>query len=418
MNQTLKLNNKATLVIDGQWYLRSRFSVIRKDNPTCTFTGDIQADRNLLMSKLTMDLCAEIRNCAELIDDIVIVADYSSWRKKVTTIVAPWDAASVDPTETYKSHRVYDESINWLETYKLLNDWGQLLESKFNIAYLKAYGAEGDDIIAIITKQLNAVGRNAIILATDGDMTQCSSSNENGTYTALYRKCAGTKKNYYKGFNMLITDDPLRDAIVNFEAPQSMFDFNPSASAIPTFMKQFFKEINAHQIPAFLFYKVLMGDGGDNVSEIMTRKGGKNNFHLKLNHIGDALNANCLAFDTLKIEHLYDKNVIEGVIEHLHKNFMKMLTYPAEYKEYYINKFVENRKLMFLDEREIPTNVTTAIKQVIADKASILANKALLSSMTSYVDVLSEIGVKNAISSSNTIADDFFNVFGQSKNIS
>ena len=400
-----KINQKAVFIVDGHWLARSRHAVLRKEH-TCTFTDNLEHDRQLYMSKLTMDLSAELRNCADLIDDVVIVHDYKSWRKSVKQMKAPWEDAEAALTE-YKGNREYDQAINWAELHKATYEWSKKLEQYFNVTTIKAYGAEGDDIMHIMSELYNKAGVNVILFSTDGDLTQLCKTNENGTYTALYKKKAGSKYNNYKSSNVLICNDNLADTIA-VEDPVDVFSYDPSMNSCKSFMMKHFDTFERHYIPAYVFYKCIMGDGGDNVKPLMQRSTASKTFRVKNTHIDSALSKLSMDWSSLTLDHLYDIQFVKTFSEILHSEFFgkHMLTLPDSHKQYYINKFIENRQLMYLSTKELPLNTLDSIKKSISDSIDIIKVKANVSRMYNFKEVLDNIGVKSQLNT--TSVDSFF----------
>jgi hypothetical protein len=400
-----KINSKAVLIVDGHWFARSRHAVLRKDNP-CTFTDTVEQDKQLYMSKLTMDLSAEIRNCTDLIDDIVIVHDYKSWRKDIKQLNAPWENPDAALTE-YKGNRVYDQEINWGVLHNTTHEWSKKLQQHFNVTTIKAYGAEGDDIMHILSELYNKAGVNVILYSTDGDLTQLCRTNENGTYTALYKKKAGTKHNNYRSTNVLICNDALANSIAA-QDPIDVFSYDPSANSCKTFMLNHFNDFERHYIPAYVFYKCIMGDAGDNVKPLMQRSTASKTFRVNVKHIDATLEKLSMNWSSLTLEHLYDIQFVKTFTTILHSEFFgkHMLTLPDSHKQYYINKFVENRQLVYLSTKEMPKSTLDSIKKSINDNIDTIKVKANVSAMYNYESVLEKLEIKAA---KVTAVDDFFN---------
>ena len=407
IKQSINLTSKkATLVIDGHWFARSRFAVLQKDNQI-SFKENVQADRDLFMAKLTQDLAAELRACQHGIDDVVIVHDYKSWRKNHTMLKAPWETESSG--ESYKGTRVYSEDVNWLEMYKCLIDWGALLEQHFSVLNLRAYGAEGDDLMFAVSNIFNNAGRNVVLFSTDGDLIQLCTTKDNGAYTALYKKKMGTKAEGYKSLNVLLCDQALHDALTT-ETASSVFDNGIGSTSPHSWFKEFFASFNSHDINAYLLNKICTGDAGDNVSPLMQRKSGDRTYKITSNILEKSLAKLNMSYDSLTHSHLYDAEFISRLTQVLHQDFMKMLTLPDEYKQFYINKFIENRHLMHLSKDEIPLQVQDSMKTAMQEKAHIIKEPTRLSGLMSANDALATMGVHYQYKNNNQ-SNDFFNNF-------
>lgn len=391
MSALININTPAKFIIDGHWYVRSRHAVVLKNNPECTFTENYERDKKTFWTKLTMDLMSDLRSVGNFVNDITIVSDYKSWRKDHKYIVAPWQSIE-QQVDSYKSNRTYSTEINWLQLYKAFDEWCLMLEQHFKIAYIKAYGAEGDDLMHVIKGIYNNAGQNVILYTTDGDSIQNCVVNENGSYTVQFKKQRGNKFNNFQTINTLICTDAFNDALKE-SVKIDMFSYEPGQQSAKESMQDFFKAVDTHNIPAFIFCKCIFGDGGDNVKPVMQKFTAKTAPVPKLKHLTAALEAINMTYDKLTFEHLYNVDFLNSVLAALHNNFMGMLTLPDNYKKYYLDKFIENRHLMYLNKFEMPKTVMTTIANQIAAKTSIFATNSNIFSMPSYIDVLRILGI-------------------------
>lgn len=391
------LDKPAKMLVDGHWFTRSRFSVIQRENPDCNFMVNIERDRNLFMSKLTMDFFAEVRNMGAIIDQVVIMSDYSSWRKSINFVKAPWDKPLLpgeDPA-SYKSQRVKAAEVNWNEVNRCFSDWALLMEKHYGIPYIKSYLAEGDDLMCLVSSIYNTAGQNVIIFSTDGDMGQLARVNENGTWTACYKKKVGNAKYGTKNENHLIARMSLIDEINHGTGPEfDLFSGNPNIDTQHDLYKKFFQQFIDIKPAAFLLEKIIEGDLKDNVLPTMVRFTPKTQQRPKTAHVEKALAGLGLSFDTVTIEHLYQRDFMEYVLRSVHDQMMKMSELPAEYMEYYINKFVENRKMLYLSDREIPMNVLSEAKKLIMSKAALFGQKTTILTEGHYNNCLITFGIK------------------------
>jgi hypothetical protein len=401
----IDLNKPSVLTIDGFWFVRSRYSIVLKNNPECTFMGNYERDKATLWQKLTMDLCAEVRNLGNIIDDITIVTDYNSWRKSHVYLTAPWSKLS-DDIDSYKSNRTYDTAIDWNAMYKAFDAWCVALEQHFKIAYIKSYGAEGDDLMHVIKTIYNKAGKNVILFSTDGDSIQNCDVTESGAFTIQYKKQPGNKHNNFQVTNKLICINAFAEAI-NSTTAVNIFDFEPGNVSIQDAMIAHFHNVETHSIPTFLFYKCIMGDGGDNVMPVMQRFTAKKQFSPKINHIEAVLEKHAMSYKDLTLDHLYDVPFIKSFVNTLHSEFMKMLTLPDNYAEYYVNKFIENRHLMYLSDKEIPMNVMESIRTSISAKIEFIKIKSTLNQVATYKDALQIMGITVESHASNDAFSNF-----------
>ena len=98
---------------------------------------------------------------------VVVCFDNASWRKQYYIENKPKDYGK----ETYKGHRVKDESIDWDKIFSLVNQVSEALKlySDFDIMSVKE--AEADDIIAILAKEYGKK-ETIWIVSSDKDFIQ------------------------------------------------------------------------------------------------------------------------------------------------------------------------------------------------------------------------------------------------------
>ncbi|WIC41506.1 hypothetical protein MA9V1_242 [Chryseobacterium phage MA9V-1] len=391
---SIQINKAAKFVVDGHWFSRSRFSVIGIENKDFTFTDNLARDRKLFMSKLTMDLFAELRNLGPLVDQVVIVSDYISWRKRVNFLKAPWDAPVLGEDPSYKSQRTYDSEVNWGEMHKCFSDWATLMQQHFNIPYQRSLGCEGDDWAYIISDIYMQAKQNVILFSTDGDMGQLCRTNDNGNYTALYKKKRKKVPGGWKSENHLIATDETIQAINNTHSQVDVFSYDPSFVAPYEHFPKHFQEFHDILPAAFLLHKIIEGDGKDNVSPLMVRKTAKTTQRPKSPQIHEALKEIGLDWNTVTFDHFYREDFINHMTTSMHNKVMKMVTLPEDYATFYKNKWVENRNLLHLSNKEIPVNVYDAARKEIQTNAKLFGEKTNILSSGHYKDVLAIIGVE------------------------
>ena len=111
-------------------------------------------------------------------NNIILCEDYQSWRKDIYT--------------EYKAQRqdIKDKSeINFSEVYEYLNELILDLSKNFPIITMKVNKAEGDDVIAVLTKYFATnILNDIIIVSTDKDFVQLLSYRTVKIYDPLKRK--------------------------------------------------------------------------------------------------------------------------------------------------------------------------------------------------------------------------------------
>ena len=119
-----------------------------------------------------------------------------------------------------------------------------------------------------------------------------------------------------------------------------------------------------------MFYKIVLGDAGDNVPELFAhmKKSGTKQCHLSIGSIYNVLkslgietdNAQPVDNETLRYmtQHdLYDEELIVKFCDAAYKSFMKTDSTPSQMLDWLVARFAENRTMVCLDEHCIPSNI-------------------------------------------------------------
>jgi 5'-3' exonuclease len=233
-------NSKLTLLIDGNWLLMSRLSVLQNrysdDEKLCK-------DLKLLMIRSINIVLKQFTD----IDNIIFVSDGGSWRNKIPI-----------PSflqEEYKGTRHPDESINWEMIFDSYEDFIAKLRAS-GITVCKEPNLEGDDWIWYWSDKLNSEGTNVMIWSRDKDLTQLVKIDKDCCFTICWSKDSG-----------VIT--------VHRDEEEMDFFFNEAYSVNEQLYHSIldkakdFKEINPHQV---VVDKIIRGDAGDNVLPIIVKK--------------------------------------------------------------------------------------------------------------------------------------------------
>lgn len=118
-------------------------------------------EEKVLYSELLPLLRTEIDRLRHLynFDNVYFISDSRiRWRKTIL--------------ETYKSNRVKDERIDWNKVYADFTIFKNEINGMKNIKTIEIDRAEGDDIIAYITKESNKEGYSNVIISADSDLHQ------------------------------------------------------------------------------------------------------------------------------------------------------------------------------------------------------------------------------------------------------
>ena len=179
------MQNKLTLVVDGNWLLMSRYFMKRD-----TFRMDLPDSVKENSSHQLADLMAQsisviLRQFRGSITNIIFVSDNRSWRKDYPMPLC------IESTDTYKGTRKNDETYDWKYIFKSISILSNNLKS-IGVTTSNVYGVEGDDWCWWWSRKLNSEGTNVILWTSDEDVKQLIQEDEDtGAFTAWYEKSKG-----------------------------------------------------------------------------------------------------------------------------------------------------------------------------------------------------------------------------------
>ena len=136
---------RINLLIDGNYMLHKSVFMLYSSK---TLYGDLDTLLHIEFEKL--------RNLYSFDNVFFLTDDRASWRKK-------------DFPE-YKGTREKDQTIDWTFVYKTYDEFKDRLREKINVKLIHVSQAEGDDLVAYITKESNKIGYSNLIISSDGDL--------------------------------------------------------------------------------------------------------------------------------------------------------------------------------------------------------------------------------------------------------
>lgn len=235
--------SKCTLIIDGNWLLMSRLSVLndryKDDLALCQ-------DLKILMLKSINLVLRQF----PIIDNIIFVSDGGSWR---TSIDIP-DYLKKDGVE-YKGTREKSEDINWELIFSEFENFMGVLAS-IGITISRELGLEGDDWCYHWSTFLNSENTNVIIWSKDKDLTQLVKTNKDSCFTAWWNKDSGA-------------------ILEQLDEEELDFLFNPKLSENEHIYQSFIKSaktvtyVNPKHI---VIDKIIRGDMGDNIIPVIYKQ--------------------------------------------------------------------------------------------------------------------------------------------------
>lgn len=316
-------NNKLTLIIDGNWLLMSRLSIV---------ASKYQYDAETMIRELRTLMIRSIKvvlRTFPIIDNVIFVADGGSWRNSI-------EAPGFLKNEgiEYKGNRTHDSEIDLDLVFSAYDDMLTIL-SENGINVCREKGIEGDDWCSFLSKKLNSQNINVIIWSKDKDLTQLVDINENKCFTVCWTKDGG----------LILPDIEDDDIDALFEA------FTPGVSDNSKLLKTIeqksnnISKINPNSI---VIDKIIRGDAGDNIQPIIIKKPSNPK--------------------STRIYRVSSKDINENIDPYNDKevyNYIQSLCEMKQYKNRLNDKsidnifehFIYNRKLVSLDKRSMPDNI-------------------------------------------------------------
>lgn len=332
------MSNKLTLIVDCNWLLISRFSVLTKgfsaNNPTHIKEQSSQELKELLSRSITVTL-----NRIPVIDNIILVADGGSWRKQLQVPVQLGDI-------TYKGNRSQDVEMDWKYIYGALS---KILEEakKQGITVSQYNQVEGDDWVWYWTRRLNSEGTNCLIWTSDNDLKQLIQIDRNtNAFTAWYND----KNGLWLHDSLKESDDPMEF----FMNPQY---FSPTLDMLKSKAPSI-QYVNPNSI---INSKVICGDAGDNIMPVIRYAKNGRNYRITEG-------------DWAKIAEKYQYNTIQDILENI-QNISNALLSAQKFQKLInenvlscdnqlVREMIEyNIKLVWLHEDIIPDTIIQLMNQ-------------------------------------------------------
>lgn len=332
-------NSKLTLIIDGNWLLMSRLSVI---NDKYESDDDLF---NALQKMLLRSIEITIKHFKD-IDNIIFVADGGSWRNKVE-LPKCLESEGIE----YKGNRIKSDDINWDKVFYKYEELINILKST-NINVCKESGIEGDDWCYYWSNKLNSENTNCIIWSKDRDLTQLVKINSDFCFTTCWDKKSGfvLPEYNYDDFNFLF----------NAKYNENYQIFNN----IITNNKN--NKINYIKPNAIVVEKILKGDAVDNIQPVFVRNSKSNSekkFKISTKDIDTSLN-------------VYDDNEVLKFFENV-LNSKSYLNRVDKNIDDIIEHFKYNRTLISLNEKSYPKNILDIMNSKNIEKINKNISEAL-----------------------------------------
>ena len=320
--------SKLTLIVDGNWLLMSRLSVLNNK-----YADDFELNYELKL--MLIKSINKVLRTFPLIDNVIFVADGGSWRNQVEIPQYIYDEISDIQSAEYKGNRVKSDDINWDLLFSSYNDFITTLQNT-GITACQEQGVEGDDWCYHWSTYLNSQGTNCIIWTKDNDLKQLVKIDSNKCFTAWWNDTNGLFLEQYQEdeFNFLFnTEFNINEEILN-----ALLDKSTSIS-----------KINPKSI---VIDKIIRGDDGDNIYPILLRQS-KSKSGRKFKVASKDIDYN-LDYNNSNAVYKYVDNLINS------KNYKDRIN---KTEENIIDHFNYNKKLVALEKDSYPKEILKIFEQ-------------------------------------------------------
>lgn len=348
--------SKLTLIIDGNWLLMSRKSVM--DN---RYASDEELIKHLklLMIKSINVVLRTFPN----IDNIMFVSDGGSWRNNVE-IPAFLKKDGIE----YKGNREPNPNTNWDVIFGGYHEFLETLK-ECGINVYREKGIEGDDWAWYLSSKLNDEGTNCIIWTKDHDLMQLVKTNSDGCFTVWYEKDNGI-------YTETKDDDDL-NFLFNTE-------YNKNEEIFKEICKNA-KSVNKVIPNTIVVDKIIRGDGGDNILPIVMRKAktaSEKKFRVSYKDMDMDMD-------------VYDDNAVRTWISNLtsSKSYIDRILDDKTDEEIF-EHFKYNRKLVSLTGKNYPDDVYSTMANYVdyeCNKDISIAEQKLQAELMGDVDIFESI---------------------------
>jgi hypothetical protein len=172
-------NKQKILLIDGNYF--SMRSIGQLNMGDTVNNLESESEQKLFKSNLYGNFVSLVRTfqSRNLINQVIIVSDFKSWRKKVEPFKPYY--IPIDSTKPigYKEQRVAvkeESPINYDNFYRIHNEFIDELKNLGILSY-KIEGLEGDDLICLFSNYGKDKSVEIVCFCTDGDLVQCVRDN-------------------------------------------------------------------------------------------------------------------------------------------------------------------------------------------------------------------------------------------------
>lgn len=334
--------SKLTLIVDGNWLLMSRLSVLNN-----RFADDYELNQELKLLMIK-SINIVLKNFPD-IDNVIFVADGGSWRNNLEIPDYLIKECEEDGVPVgYKENRVRSEDINWELLFKSYDEFIYNLK-ECGITACQENNVEGDDWCYHWSTLLNSQETNCIIWTKDNDLKQLVHIDSNKCFTVWWNADNGLYMEDFpeENFNFLFNTE--------FNINEDLLEHIKSKS------KEVFK-INKNDI---IIDKIIRGDAGDNIYPILVKKSKSRKYRVSPKELDLSLD-----YKNENAVHNYIYNLINS------KKYAGSINKSLENIEDHFNF---NRKLVVLEKESYPQEILDIFDQyndyTISKDTSLAENK-------------------------------------------
>lgn len=350
--------NKCTLLIDGNWLLQSRMSVMMNQFDSTRTKQELQYAQDELVERMARSIIVVLNRFRE-IDNFILIQDGGSWRNQLQI---PSQLG-----EKYKGNREHTIEIDWSHIFGALSKLAEHCKNQ-NVTTSQLINAEGDDWMWYWSRKLNSEGTNCIIWSSDNDLKQLVQV-ENGTFTAWYNDKNGLF------FHEILNDN--QEVDIDFFLNTTYK--SPLLESLQRTAQYSFIEPDD-----IILSKIICGDSGDNIKSVI--KVEKNGRRYGVGYkewikIKERLNINSVESFLLNID-----NIVTELA-----SIKKFVPYNLD--KHLIREMIDyNIKLVWLHENVIPEPIIqgmNAFEYIVCDIQFIRSNYNTLSGKRDEQDIIS-----------------------------
>lgn len=354
----MQTKNNLTLIIDANWLLISRASVLIKSFDMELPDEAKKQAQSELEDLLAKSICV-ILNRLPVVDNVVIVADGGSWRKQLTV------PNCIEGT-IYKGNRTKTNETDWNYIYNSLNSI--VSNSKKEGLTVSQYAnIEGDDWVWYWSRRLNNEGTNCIIWTSDNDLKQLVQIDENThAFTAWYND----KNGLWLPESINESGSDSIDFFMNVQY------YSPTLESVKTRVGK----INYINPDSIVMSKVICGDAGDNILPIARYNKNNKTYRITEKDWGELNTIECVN----KFIKQRDE-IVDDIIKH-----KKFKQYKLS-KDNLYDQFDYNVKLVWLNESVIPDTIIQFMNQQeykLIDIGYLRSNYKVLLNTDNYIQNL------------------------------